>query len=121
MPTMPEQNKANRILLTVMSIMSGVQVVAGGIVLIDIVPADLSGILLLIVGGVNAAVMYYINGRVVDLNTVVAYQPNKHSNSGLYAGGASTELTGTKLSVNSPIGTLAERYVSEYDEYHEVS
>src|SRR5699024_9986949 len=111
MPIMPEQSKTNRTLLTLMSIMSGVQVIAGGIVLIDVVPADLSGILLLIVGAVNAAVMYYINGKVVDLNSVVAYQPNKSSNTGLYAGGASTEAKGARLPIESPVGSLAERYV----------
>lgn len=113
MSTMPDHNKTNRMLLTIMSIMSGVQVIAGGIVLIDVVPADLSGILLLVVGGVNAAVMYYINGRVVDLNSVVAYQPNKSNNTGLYAGGASTEATGSRLPINSPVGSLAERYVTD--------
>ena len=111
MGKVPEQSKSNRLFLTIMSIMSGVQFVGAGIVLIDAVPADLSGILLLIVGAVNAGVMYYLNGNIVSLNSVVAYQPNKVKNSALYAGGAATEPTGNQLSVDSPVGTLAEKVI----------
>lgn len=111
MGKVPEQSKSNSLFLAVMSVMAGLQVVAGGVVLIDAIPADFSGILLLIVGAVNAGVMYYLNGNIVSLNNVVAYQPNKGNNPTLYAGGASTEPTGNQLSVESPVGTLAEKVV----------
>ena len=111
MGKVPEQNKSNRLFLTVMSIMAGLQVVAGGVVLIDAIPADLSGILFLVVGAVNAGVMYYLNGNIVSLSNVVAYQPDKFNNPALYAGGAATEPTGNRLSVDSPVGTLAEKVI----------
>lgn len=111
MGKVPEQNKSNRLFLTIMSIMSGVQFVGAGIVLIDAVPADLSGILLLVVGAVNAGVMYYLNGNIVSLNNVVAYQPDKINNHALYAGGAATARTGDQISVDSPVGTLAEKVI----------
>lgn len=120
MPTkVPEQNKNNRFFLTVMSILSGVQVIAGGITLLDAVPADVSGILILVVGAVNAGVMYYMNGKIVPLNNVVAYQPNKYTNSALFAGGASAERVGQALDVNTPVGYVAEKYTDDsYNEGH---
>ena len=111
MGKVPEQSKSNSLFLAVMSVMAGLQVVAGGVVLIDAIPADLSGILFLVVGAVNAGVMYYLNGNIVSLSNVVAYQPNKVNNPSLYAGGAATEPTGNLLSVDSPVGTLAEKVI----------
>lgn len=111
MGKVPEQSKSNRLFLAVMSVMAGLQVVAGGVVLIDVIPADLSGILFLVVGAVNAGVMYYLNGNIVSLNNVVAYQPDKINHHALYAGGASIEPTGNQLSVDSPVGTLAEKVI----------
>lgn len=117
MGKVPSQSKNNRLFLTVMSVMAGLQVVAGGVVLIDAIPADVSGILFLIVGAVNAGVMYYLNGNIVSLNNVVAYQPDKLNDHALYAGGASTEPTGHLLAVEAPVGTLAERVVMD-DKYY---
>lgn len=113
----PEQNKSNQLFLTVMSIMSGIQVVAGGVVLIDAIPADVSGILFLLVGAVNAGVMYYMNGNIVSLKNVVAYQPNKYDNHGVYAGGAASVPTGDAISVETSVGAISERVVDrEYPE-----
>lgn len=118
MPTkVPGQNQSNRLFLTIMSIMAGVQFVGGGIVLIDAIPPDLSGILLLVVGAVNASVMYYLNGNIVSLNNVVAYQPDKVNNPDLFAGGASTEPTGNMLPVDTPVGSLAERVILDDKSY----
>lgn len=110
-PKVPEQSKSNQLFLTIMSILSGIQVVAGGVVLIDAIPADVSGILFLIVGAVNAGVMYYLNGTIVSLNNVVAYQPNKYNDHAVYAGGAAIAPTGDLLPVESQVGTLAERVI----------
>ena len=117
MGKVPHQSKSNSLFLAVMSVMAGIQVIAGGVVLIDAIPPDVSGILLLIVGAVNAGVMYYLNGNIVSLNNVVAYQPDKINDHALYAGGASTEPTGNQLSVDSPVGTLAERVIMD-DKYY---
>ena len=117
MGKVPHQSKSNSLFLSVMSVMAGIQVIAGGVVLIDAIPADVSGILLLIVGAVNAGVMYYLNGDIVSLGNVVAYQPNKFNDHSLYAGGASTTPTGDQLSVDSPVGSLAERVVMEEEDY----
>lgn len=111
----PEQSKNNRLFLTIMSIMSGVQVVAGGLTLIDAVPADVSGILILLVGAVNAGVMYYMNGKVVSLDNVVAYQPNKWTHTNLYAGGASAEPLGRELHLDNSLGYVAERYETGHE------
>lgn len=113
----PNQSKSNQFFLTVMSVMSGIQVVSGGLVLFDTIPSDVSGFLVLLVGAVNAGVMYYMNGKIVSLNNVVAYQPNKRTNTGLYAGGASTERTGQALDLNSPMGYVAEKFVDEAHYY----
>lgn len=119
MSKVPNQSKSNQLFLTIMSIMSGIQVVAGGVVLIDVIPADVSGILLLIVGAVNAGVMYYMNGQIVSLDNVVAYQPNKYTNTNLYAGGASAERTGQALDLNTPVGYVAEKYTDDSHRHFE--
>lgn len=113
----PEQSKSNQVFLAIMSVLSGIQFVGGGIVLIDVIPADVSGILLLVVGAINTGVMYYLNGNIVSLNNVVAYQPSKDNNYALFAGGAATAPTGSELAVEDQVGTLAERYVTDDTPY----
>lgn len=108
METVPGQTKSNKLFLIIMSIMSSAQVVAGGIVLIDAIPADTAGIIMLIVGAVQAGIMYYLNGQIVPLDKVVAYQPSKSVNPSIYAGGAAPQPTGQILDVNAPLGVYAE-------------
>lgn len=118
MPTkVPDQNRSNSTFLAVMAVLSGVQVLAGGISLLEFVPSDVSGILMLVVAAANAGITYYLNGKIVSLNNVVAYQPNKFNNSALYAGGAANERTGSTLSVNAPVGTLADKVVPDNRTY----
>lgn len=107
MSNLPKQTSNNKVFLGIMSILASIQVIAGGITLIDAIPADVAGILILIVGAVQVGVTYYLNGQIVPLDKVVAYQPSKFGNTNLYAGGASVEATGSRLSVDSPVGIYA--------------
>lgn len=116
-PALPSQARNNSKFLAIMAILAGVQVLAGGLALVEAVPSDVSGIMMLAVAAVNAGITYYLNGDIVSLKNVVAYQPNKFGQSELYAGGASNEVTGDMLSVNAPVGTLADKVVLDDKTY----
>ena len=116
MSNLPEQSKNNRFFLTVMSILSGMYFIAGGAVLVSFIPADVVGLGLLLIGGIQVGIMYYLNGKIVPVNNVVAYQPNKSENSSLYAGGAAVDHTGSELPLDAPVGYLAEKTVTGPEE-----
>lgn len=108
MNTVPDQTKNNKGFLILMSVLAGLQFAAGGLAFIPGVPAVAVGLVVLGIASVSAGMTYYINGQIVPLNNVVAYQPNKSANPLVYAGGAAPQQTGTPLDVEAPLGTYAE-------------
>lgn len=108
MNTVPDQTKNNKGFLVLMSVLAGLQFAAGGLAFIPGVPAVVVGLVVLGIASVSAGMTYYINGQIVPLNNVVAYQPNKSTNPLVYAGGAAPQQTGTPLDVEAPLGTYAE-------------
>jgi hypothetical protein len=56
----------------VFSILAGLQVINGGLTLIDAVPKDLAGIFSLVLGAVTATASFYVRGMVTPWAEVIS-------------------------------------------------
>lgn len=59
--------------LVIMSIMTGVTFVVGGLAAANLVSVRVIGIIMIVVAGVNQAMAYYLRGQVVPLADVASY------------------------------------------------
>jgi hypothetical protein len=63
---------ASKPVLIVLSILTGLNVINGGLGALDVVPAKVVGLLALGTAAVTASVMFYLQGKVVPLDAVAA-------------------------------------------------
>jgi len=97
---MESVNLKRQPVVIVFSILAGLQVINGGLTLIDAVPKDLAGIFSLILGAVTAAASVYVRGMVTPWADVISKLQNGVAVPGPAAGAVPEPPAGPTPPVN---------------------
>jgi len=94
-------NSASKPVLIVLSFLTGLNVINGGLATLDIVPAKVVGLLALGTAAVSAGIGFYLQGVVVPKDAVAA---RVTGDGHLVAGDATSIPTGTKVQLSPDTG-----------------
>lgn len=98
-----EVNLKKQPVVIVFSILAGLQVINGGLALIDSIPKDLAGLFSLILGAVTAAASIYVRGMVTPWAEVVSKIQNGHVVAGPAAAGGTLPVDPPKPPETPPV------------------
>lgn len=90
--------KKSRPVITVMSILAGLQVLTGGAALADVIGVKAAGLAILAVAAAQVGMQFYVQNEVVPVEDTAAYRTAQGD---LVAGPAATQPDGTDVAVVS--------------------
>lgn len=96
-------NSSKRPVILVMSILAGLQFIAGGAMLADFIGKQAAGLFILFVGALQAGIQFYVQNQVTPWSTVVS----KVNDAGtIVAGPAAAVATGVVVSEPQPVSEV---------------